>query len=234
MASSESPARQPKSPTGERKTSKENTPLPDLESGAPKSPRDGQKSLGAMPGVGSKSLGAIANLANLLPTGTVLMFEALVSTFANNGNCTFVHKIFTWLAVGFCSFLCLFSCFTDSFIGKNDGQLYYGIATRHGFRVFNDTDSTDDCGNEELNENDKKKYKLKCVDFLHAFLSVFVFLAFAFSGHGVEKCLFSNPGPDGNAFFKNFPLAVGVISSFLFTIFTSKRKGIGYACGAHR
>ncbi|XP_021283022.1 uncharacterized protein LOC110415651 [Herrania umbratica] len=86
-----------------------------------------------------KALPGSANLANLLPTGTVFEFQALIISFSNNGNCEMAHMCMT-LALGaiiLCSLTCSLSSFTDSFIGE-DGKLYCGVATLNGHYVFND------------------------------------------------------------------------------------------------
>lgn len=93
-----------------------------------------------------------------------------------------------------------------------------------GFYIFN---------SDEIDEEDKKKaeeeHQLKIIDFLHAFVSLLVFLTFALSNSDVERCLFRNTGPNGKALIMNLPLAAGVLSSFLFMIFPTERRGIGYA-----
>ncbi|RLM92747.1 uncharacterized protein C2845_PM08G18510 [Panicum miliaceum] len=62
-----------------------------------------------------KTLASVANLAKLLPTGTVLAFQSLSPSFTNRG----------------------------AFVG-GDGKLYYGLATVKGFLVFNYTGDTGD------------------------------------------------------------------------------------------
>ncbi|XP_050213082.1 protein DMP10-like isoform X1 [Mercurialis annua] len=183
----------------------------------------------APPSVTKKSLAtSAANLSNLLPTGTVLVFETLVPSFSNNGECFRANKYLTLAVIILCSLSCFLSSFTDSFIGN--GKLYYGIATFKGLYLFNDCDSYDGCGEEEL-EQDKIKmdnFKITFIDFVHAFSSLMVFLVFAISGSNVQLCFFNEAGPNEKQLIKNLPLGAGLFGSFLFIMFPTKRRGIGY------
>ncbi|GKV08922.1 hypothetical protein SLEP1_g20492 [Rubroshorea leprosula] len=77
-----------------------------------------------------KTLSTASNLANLLPTGNVLIFQALLPSFSNNGNCSLAHKYLTLGLIFICSLACFLPSFTDSFV-HDDGKLYYGIATSY-------------------------------------------------------------------------------------------------------
>ncbi|XP_050224793.1 protein DMP10 [Mercurialis annua] len=170
-----------------------------------------------------------ANLANLLPTGTVLVFETLSSSFSNNGDCVTANRYLTLTLIIICSLACFFSSFTDSFVG-NDDKLYYGIATFKGLYVFNDCDSSDGCGEEELKEDKIKmeNFRISLIDFIHAFSSLIVFLVFALSGSDVQNCFFTKAGPNEKQLITNLPLGAGLFGSFLFIMFPTKRRGIGY------
>ncbi|KAJ9180191.1 hypothetical protein P3X46_008467 [Hevea brasiliensis] len=179
--------------------------------------------------VGTRSAAtAAANLANLLPTGTVLIFEAIVPSFSNNGECVLANKYLTLAVIVCCSLVCFFSSFTDSFLGQNDKKLYYGIATFKGLYVFNDSDSADGNGSEELDGAQMKNYKITLIDFVHAFASLTVFLVFALSSSDVQECFFPKAGPNEKQLIMNLPLGAGLLSSFLFMVFPTKRRGIGY------
>ncbi|KAJ4719530.1 DUF679 domain membrane protein 7 [Melia azedarach] len=209
---------------------------------------------------GHKSLSTAANLANLLPTGTVLAFQALVPSFTNNGTCLPAHKYLTLGSIVVCSIACFLSSFTDSFIGDN-GKLYYGIATIRCLYVFNkgkDDDSDDEdnnhCGDhKEANDEEKqkkenrgkdtgqrddlwryqgvdlRKYVITPIDFVHAFASLLVFLVFATGNSDVQSCVLPEAGANAHALMINLPLGVGALASFLFMLFPTKRRGIGYA-----
>ena len=177
-----------------------------------------------------KTLASLANLANLLPNGTVLAFQALTPSFSNNGSCQLSNKFLTASIIIFCAIFCLFSSFTDSFIDK-DGKLCYGIATFKGLYIFNHNNiDSDEYMIEELDD----KYKLNLIDFVHAFVSLLVFMIFAPSNSNVQSCFFPEAGGNENALVMNLPLGAGVLSSFLFTIFPTTRRGIGYSDMSNR
>ncbi|WCJ43224.1 hypothetical protein M5689_023980 [Euphorbia peplus] len=170
---------------------------------------------------------AAANLANLLPTGTVLAFEALIPSFSNNGDCFVTNKYLTLAVIVTCSLACFFSSFTDSFIGKDD-KLYYGVATWKGLYILNDNDCGDGNGEEELDENQRANFKISLIDFVHAFGSLIVFLVFAISSADVQDCFFPKEGPNEKQLFMNLPLGAGLFGTFLFVVFPTRRRGIGY------
>ncbi|KAK8589319.1 hypothetical protein V6N13_088171 [Hibiscus sabdariffa] len=114
-------------------------------------------SKGALPLSAHKALPGSANLANLLPTGTVFAFQAIIPSFSNNGKCETVHKYMTLGVIIVCSLVCFLSSFTDSFVG-DDGKLYYGIATMNGLWVFND-DNDDDLDLEKNQEETREMLK---------------------------------------------------------------------------
>lgn len=104
--------------------------------------------------------------------------------------------------------------------------MYYGIATWNSFYVFNDIDSTDGAGREEFNDS---SHSITFIDFVHAFTSLTVFLVFALSNSNVQNCFFPKAGPNEKALIMNLPLGAGFLASFLFMLFPTKRRGIGYA-----
>ncbi|KAL2942234.1 Protein DMP10 [Bienertia sinuspersici] len=173
------------------------------------------------PGTVHKTLAGAANLTNLLPTGTVLAFQALIPPFSHNGLCHVVNKYLTITLIMVFALVCFLSSFTDSFLGPN-GKLYYGIATRKGLYVFNVM---------KWEEEDLSKYRFRFIDFVHAFVSLIVFLVFAFGDSHVLKCFLGKSVDEYwvNALLLNLPLGVGVMSSFLFILFPTTRRGIGYA-----
>ncbi|XP_061349469.1 protein DMP3 [Gastrolobium bilobum] len=167
-----------------------------------------------------KTLASAANLANLLPTSTVLAFNALIPPFSNNGSCELSNKFLTSLVIFISAIICFLSSFTDSFI-SSDGKLYHGIATFNGLYVFNYSND------EETKE--LCKFRIRVIDFVHAFLSLLLFLVFAVSNSNVQNCLIPNEGTNERALIMNLPLGAGILSSFLFAYFPTTRRGIGYA-----
>ncbi|KZV47329.1 hypothetical protein F511_07752 [Dorcoceras hygrometricum] len=181
-----------------------------------------------------KTLASAANLANLLPTGTVLAFRTLMPSFSNKGICETSNKYLTSSLILFCSTTCFLSSFTDSFIDSADeGKLYYGIATFKGFYVFNQAGEDRENNTEENKDNktvDLSKFKISLIDFVHAFVSLLVFLVFAFSESNVQDCLLAGVGgANMDELAMNLPLAAGAFASFMFVIFPTTRRGIGYA-----
>ncbi|KAL9450613.1 hypothetical protein AB3S75_012356 [Citrus x aurantiifolia] len=155
-----------------------------------------------------------ANLANLLPTGTVLAYQALMPSLSNNGTCLAAHKYLSIVALAGCSIVCFLSSFTDSYYSK--GKLYYGIATIDGLHIFNKKDYEDE---GEKADNDIEygvkgtekervyldKYKIRWIDFVHAFTSLLVFLVFATTNSDARRCFFPHPGPNTNVLLMHLP-----------------------------
>lgn len=175
-----------------------------------------------------RTLATAANLANLLPTGTVLGFRALTPSFSNQGHCHVSNKYLTAILIGICAFACFLSSFTDSFI-DSEGKLFYGIATFKGLIIFNYKNNYDNEAESGMQMQDLTHYKLCCIDFGHAFLSLMVFLVFALSDSDVQSCYFPESGENLNALVINLPLGAGVLTSFLFMLFPTTRRGIGVA-----
>ncbi|BFG15870.1 hypothetical protein CerSpe_021440 [Prunus speciosa] len=171
----------------------------------------------------NQKLSTAGSLANLLPTGTVLAFQALTPSISYNGRCHTFNKYLVAIVILVCSVICFVSSFTDSL--PWEGKVYYGVATSTRLHVLNDDD------NETLTNNDiqqeLKKLKVQTRDFIHAFMSVFVFLIFAFSSSEVQGCYFPKSRELEYSLVIYLPLVVGLFSSFLFSIFPTKRRGIG-------
>ncbi|KAG0513636.1 hypothetical protein BDA96_10G119200 [Sorghum bicolor] len=171
-----------------------------------------------------KVMASASNLAQLLPTGTVLAYQALSPSFTNHGACTAANQWLTAVLVGVLAGFSLFFSFTDSVVGR-DGKLYYGVATPRGFNVFNFS------GEEEEREwalGQLRRLRLRPLDYVHAFFAAVVFVTVAFSDVGLQKCFFPGAGENTNELLKNLPLGTAFLSSFVFLIFPTTRKGIGY------
>ena len=72
-----------------------------------------------------------------------------------------------------------------------------------------------------------ERYKVGLNDFVHAIMSVMVFVAIAFSDHRVTNCLFPGHANDMDEVMESFPLMVGIICSALFLVFPNTRFGVG-------
>lgn len=70
----------------------------------------------------SQTLTGTANLANLLPTGTLLAFQLLTPIFTANGSCDLVTRPLTIILLALLSISCFLASFTDSVIAS-DGQV---------------------------------------------------------------------------------------------------------------
>ncbi|ERN12841.1 hypothetical protein AMTRI_Chr11g98010 [Amborella trichopoda] len=172
----------------------------------------------------SQALASTANLAKLLPTGTLLAFQLLTPIFSNNGACDSTTRSLTQLLLLFLAFSCFLASFTDSF-RSNDGQLHYGLATLKGMWLF---DAPLERGPTQWIAPELNKYRLRFIDFAHAVTSVLVFGVVALRDRNVRSCLYPNPDPEEQEVLNIVPIGVGLICSLLFVAFPTTRHGIGY------
>lgn len=124
----------------------------------------------------------------------------------------------THALLGLGALSCFFFHFTDSFRGA-DGNVYYGFVTPKGLSVFKPGLPVEVPKDEKL--------KVGFTDFVHAVMSVMVFVAIAFSDHRVTNCLFPGREKDMDQVRESFPLMVGIVCSSLFLVFPTFRRGIG-------
>jgi hypothetical protein len=166
-----------------------------------------------------------AHLANLLPTGSVLTFQILSPVFTHQGQCrTFTSQVTTLALLAFCCFLCFLLSFTDSFRDPR-GKVRYGLATSQGLWVID--------GLVRMEAEEAAKYKVKVIDFFHAFMSILVFVAVALFDKNVVKCFFPTPSEEAKELLVAVPIVVGVVCSLLFVTFPTKRHGIGFPLSRH-
>ncbi|KAJ1688565.1 hypothetical protein LUZ63_019955 [Rhynchospora breviuscula] len=194
-------------------------PTPSRPKGALMSPVQPQT-----PTVVDKTLASIASLIKLLPAGTVLAFQALSPSFTNQGKCYVSNKYLTALLLYFCVLSCVFFAFTDSLVGS-DGKVYYGIATVKGFFVFNFEGGDED---RPVIFSNLDKYRIRFIDYIHAFFTVLVFLAVSFSDVSIQDCFFPDAGNDTRELLINLPLGAGFLASIVFVVVPTTRKGLGY------
>lgn len=196
-------------------SSSQDVALPDMP--PPPPPPGGRKRKAVANGV-QKTLSKTSMLVNFLPTGTLLTFEMVLPSVYGKGECSHVTTLMIHFLLGLCTLSCFFFHFTDSFRGP-DGKVYYGFVTPKGLTVFKHG-----LGVEVPKD---ERYKVGLTDFVHAFMSVLVFVAIAFSDHRVTDCLFPNHAKEMDEVMQSFPLMVGVICSSLFLVFPNTRYGIG-------
>ncbi|KAJ7970994.1 DUF679 domain membrane protein [Quillaja saponaria] len=189
-----------------------NVPLPRLPPGEP-----GRKRRAVAKGV-QKTISKTSMLVNFLPTGTLLTFEMVLPSIYRTGECTTANTMMIHVLLGLCALSCFFFHFTDSFRGS-DGKIYFGFVTPKGLAVFKPGLTVD------VPKDDK--FKVGLTDFVHAIMSVMVFVAIAFSDHRVTDCLFPGHEKDMDEVMESFPLMVGVVCSALFLVFPHVRNGIG-------
>lgn len=160
-----------------------------------------------------------AHLANLLPTGTVLAFQLLAPIFSNQGNCDSVSRSMTAGLVALCGASCFLLSFTDSYRDKN-GNVCYGFATFRGLWIID--------GSTTLSPEVDANFQLRFIDFLHAFMSILVFVAVALFDQNVVNCFYPTPSDKAQEILTALPVGIGVICSMLFVVFPTKRHGIGF------
>ncbi|WOL16473.1 hypothetical protein Cni_G25260 [Canna indica] len=173
-----------------------------------------------------KTLSIAANLAQLLPTGTVLVFQSLAPSFARHGVCYATNRYLTVAFMVASVASCTFFAVTDSLLG-GDGKLYYGLATLNGFLVLN-YDGPEEERNQVFAGVDLASYKLRVVDYVHVVFTVLMFLSVAFGDAMIQKCLFPDAAASATEVLVNLPLGVGVVSTLVFVVFPTTRRGIGY------
>ncbi|KAI3697884.1 hypothetical protein L6452_30984 [Arctium lappa] len=167
----------------------------------------------------SQTFESTAHLANLLPTGSVLAFQLLSPIFTNQGECDPVNRGLTAGLVGLCGLSCFLLSFTDSFKDR-EGNVCYGFTTTRGLWVID--------GSTTLPPELAAKYRLKFIDFMHAFMSIMVFAAVSLFDQDVVNCLYPSPSDETKELLTTLPVGFGVICSMLFVVFPTRRHGIGF------
>ncbi|XP_027338059.1 protein DMP3 [Abrus precatorius] len=168
----------------------------------------------------SQTLSSTANLANLLPTGTLLAFQILTPVFTNNGVCDSVTRPLSLGLLVLLGLSCFVACMTDT-VKASNGEVYHGLATLKGLWLF-------DSPTEASSLPDLRKYKLRFIDCVHALLSVLVFSAVALRDRNVLSCFYPTPQHQTQEVLDIVPLGIGLICSLLFLVFPSTRHGIGF------
>ncbi|XP_065876728.1 protein DMP7 [Euphorbia lathyris] len=166
-----------------------------------------------------KTFKGTAHLAKLLPTGSVLTFQIFSPILTHDGQCnTITSTTLTLTLLSVCAFSCFALCFTDSFRDER-GKVRYGFATFSGLWVID--------GSVKLSAEEAVNYRLRFIDFLHAFMSILVFGTVALFDKNVVKCFCPTPSDEVKDLLIVVPFGVGLICSVLFLVCPSKRHGIG-------
>ncbi|XP_023633695.1 protein DMP7 isoform X2 [Capsella rubella] len=95
----------------------------------------------------------------------------------------------------------------------------YGIATWTGLCVID--------GSITLTDEEKAKYKLQILDFVHAIMSMLVFFAISMFDQNVTRCLFPVPSEETKEVLTSLPFIIGVFCGGFFLAFPTRRHGIG-------
>jgi len=83
-------------------------------------------------------------------------------------------------------------------------------------------------GSVRLPAEEAEKYRLRFIDFFHAFMSILVFLAIALFDGSVVSCFVPKPSEDAKELLMVLPVGIGFVCSFFFVAFPSQRHGIGF------
>ncbi|XP_031125201.1 protein DMP3 [Ipomoea triloba] len=176
------------------------------------------------PSLSQRALESTAHLANLLPTGTLLAFQLLTPIFTNNGSCDAATRPMTLVLLSILALSCFLACFTDS-VRARDGQVYYGFATRRGLWLF---DSQAAAASGISGGADLVKFRAGSIDYVHAVLSVLVFVAIALKDKNVVSCLYPRPNHETQEVLDVVPIGIGLLCSLMFLVFPTRRHGIGF------
>ncbi|KAK7342392.1 hypothetical protein VNO80_25342 [Phaseolus coccineus] len=167
-----------------------------------------------------KAFKGTAHLSKLLPTGTVLIFQTLSPLLTHQGQCqTVTNKAMTISLLTLCSISCFLLSFTDSFRDER-GKVRYGVASMNGIWVMD--------ASVRLPADEAEKYRLRFIDFVHAFMSILVFMAIALFDGSVVSCFVPKPSEDTKELLMVLPVGIGLVCSLLFVAFPGQRHGIGF------
>ncbi|KAL5701566.1 hypothetical protein ACHQM5_026890 [Ranunculus cassubicifolius] len=167
------------------------------------------------------TIAGLGNLIKLLPSGTFFLFLYLNPLLTNNGKCNTINRYLAGILLGICGFSCAFSWFTDGYIDRN-GVTQYGIVTKKGLFALSDSKLVN-----------SSRYKLRFGDFVHAFLSLFVFAIVALLDINTVQCFYPSFESTQEVLFMVLPPVAGVISSSVFVLFPNQRHGIGHPTTQH-
>ncbi|XP_054800167.1 protein DMP9-like [Prosopis cineraria] len=101
--------------------------------------------------------------------------------------CSSLSTVMMKVVLGLCTTICFFTQFHRQ-LPRPRRQLVYGFVLPNGLKVFKPDPDV------QVPKDDK--YRLEFADFVHAVLSVVVFLAIAFSDQRVIDCLFPRKADD--------------------------------------
>ncbi|XP_047313076.1 protein DMP2-like [Impatiens glandulifera] len=169
------------------------------------------------------TFGSVGNLLKLLPTGTVIAFESLSPVLSNNGNCRPLQKYFIVVFITLFGLFCFISTFTDSYKLSN-GKIHYVFATFKGIWP----------SPQDIAIN-SASYKIKFVDFFHAFFSLTVFAVLALLDSNTVGCLYPSFRSNQKKLLMALPPVIGASSAIILAVlFPKNRQGIGYPSNSNK
>ncbi|XP_057538476.1 protein DMP4-like [Amaranthus tricolor] len=172
----------------------------------------------------SQTLRGTTNLANLLPTGTFLIFQLLSPALTNQGDCIEINKVMTIILLVVLAISSFVLNFTDSYRDRR-GNILYGIPTLTGLWVVD--------GTVNLPQRVALEYRIKGRDFVHGLTSLLVFTSITLTEHNTVRCFFPSPSRNLRQILNVLPLLIGMTASFLFVFFPTQRHGIGHTLRHH-
>lgn len=96
----------------------------------------------------------------------------------------------------------------------------YGVASLKGLWVLD--------ASIRVPVDEAEEYRLRFIDFFHAFMSILVFLAVALLDGSVVSCFIPKPSEEAKELLVTLPIGIGIVCSVLFVAFPSQRHGIGF------
>ncbi|XP_042411258.1 protein DMP7-like [Zingiber officinale] len=162
-----------------------------------------------------------ADLVKYLPTGTAIAFRVLSPIVTDYGSCPVpVNRMMTLALLFFCALTSFVLPFTDSFTDSVTGSVRYGLATYRGLLIIDGCPSPPPAL--------AAKYKLTPIDFVHAFMTLIVFVAVALADHNVVSCFYPIESDTMAQLVAAVPVVVGLLASASFVAFPTTRHGIGF------
>jgi hypothetical protein len=174
-----------------------------------------------------------SRVANYLPTGTSLAFQALVNSIVSpsGATCHAAEQSMAGIALAALGSVCVFSAFTDTVTYK--GKNYYLLIRKNRDAVpfFLNGYPEDYSGSGPLPADLQQALwhisPLDWHDILHAILSLLVFLTLALLNDPVRSCFFGNAVPE--AIVRAVPVIVTLfVSAFFSKFLKDPRRSIGF------
>lgn len=171
----------------------------------------------------------LTQLANVLPTGTYMLFQLIAPLATNNGQCGKTEKIVTGVLLVVFAVIIVVSCFTDSVKIPSTGKVYYGLVTTKGLWNPSFQGSGVPGVSGAYYTSGGSHYTLRVFDFITAALSLSAFTTLSLLKDPVTGCYWKHLS---STVVKTVPLIVGVVVSFVMTFAPSARNGFGFRIDA--